>query len=83
LLDPAQTSHLERRAVQVHANLMPGKSSHDFAPATDGPDLVVDEDRGVLLELSALAVGHKIAHCEIVEITFDQSIPVETFRLDS
>jgi outer membrane lipoprotein-sorting protein len=78
-----KTSRLGRSGIQAHATLASGGSSQEFAPATDELNLVVDRERGVLLEVSALAAGHEIARCTIIEIAFDESIPVETFRLES
>jgi outer membrane lipoprotein-sorting protein len=71
---------LGRPSIEVTARRRVGVHGHEFGPLSDELELVVDEERGVLLRLAVIVEGEEISLSEVVEVAFDEPISAELFR---
>jgi hypothetical protein len=71
---------LGRPSIEVIARRRLGVHGHEFGLLGDELQLVVDEERGVLLRLAVIVEGEEISLSEIVEIAFDEPISADLFR---
>jgi len=71
-----------REGLKVRAR--PRRTSHDYIvvpPWADAYEMVVDLERGVLLRFGCWFQGREGVADEVIEITFDRSLPEELFAV--
>lgn len=71
-----------REGLKVRAR--PRWTSHDYIvvpPWADAYELVVDLERGVLLRFGCWFQGHEGIADEVIDITFDRSLPEDLFTI--
>jgi hypothetical protein len=92
LLDPApllgafrfepgdEVTAVGRAGVRVRARPRTGGHAHELGHFADALELVVDRDRGLLLDVSERLDGSEITRHEMLELTLDEPIDPALFR---
>ena len=74
------TTSLGRPSIEVIARRRLGVFFQEFGPLSDELNLLVDQERGVLLRSAVMVAGEETSSSEIVEVAFDEPIQAALFR---
>jgi hypothetical protein len=73
------TSVLDRAGCSVTASRRVGARPRTFGRFSDELAFVVDQQRGVLLRVAAVADGEELSYSEMLEVAFDEDVAADLF----